>query len=385
MSKSVFINYAPQNKDMAKRVAMRLRDLGISISVVRSPTTEPEQLKKEIGAKIKRADCVASLFSPDWVNSKRSQAEYHYAAKLNKPIVGGLLENGEVPTDFEGEYVDLSAATDEDIAAFVLFVQEELPFVADSFEDELDALEDSAVGKPNRAGQPVTTEKSLSDALLSPEVLTNILIGVLGLLLIALVAIVLSDPPAELSNLFNSDSDISVDNVPDGWVLHQTNNVVLAIPSDWVDVNESDVAYLIDAMGGDPFTDNEYWDFIKAQLQTDTMDLMLISPFSGTNVNVVVTAAPSGIDLSDLRTEMVAQLEGFQMDVEITEFVLLPAGESLKITINNSMLPGENMAQRQYYFLDDGKFYVVTLTTGAGENQATGPTFDAIIETFRIR
>ena len=207
----------------------------------------------------------------------------------------------------------------------------------------------------------------------------------LGLLLIALVAIVLSDPPAELSNLFNSDSDISVDNVPDGWVLHQTNNVVLAIPSDWVDVNESDVAYLIDAMGGDPFTDNEYWDFIKAQLQTDTMDLMLISPFSGTNVNVVVTAAPPGIDLSDVRAEMVVQLEGFQMDVEITEFVLLPAGESLKITINNSMLPGENMAQRQYYFLDDGKFYVVTLTTGAGENQATGPTFDAIIETFKIR
>lgn len=166
------------------------------------------------------------------------------------------------------------------------------------------------------------------------------------------------------------------------FTVHTTENFSLAAPSNWIDASDEEtVQEAIDSLleaGGDPAV------IRSAQASIDTVEIMLIDAFSGSNVNVAAIPLGVAMPLSDIEAELASVYATMGMEIIETNTMDLPAGEMLKLTIENNMLPDMTMDQVQYLVMDDTTVYTITLTVGSFESEDMAPIFDAIIESFQF-
>ena len=136
---SIFISYVRKDGAAAKKIVVGLRKAGFTILAVKSSTTDPVELKKELSQKISRADCVFALISPNAMKTKRWQSEVRFATRREKLIVPVLIEGDEMPPEFEDDVYPLEDIDDE--------LADLVGYVKDLF-DEDDGYDDAADDDP---------------------------------------------------------------------------------------------------------------------------------------------------------------------------------------------------------------------------------------------
>jgi hypothetical protein len=104
-------------------------------------------------------------------------------------------------------------------------------------------------------------------------------------------------------------------------------------------------------------------------------------------MSVIVVTKPTSASLDDLVKEAVKEAEsepGLQVHKPITQQrVTLPAGEALEVGIRTTYL-GIQLVDRDYFILKSGAGYIVTLTSALKDVTMLAPTFDQIINSFRL-
>lgn len=427
---TIFISYNRKDGAMAKRIGAAFRDAGFAISAVRSSTTDPGALKQELVSKINAADCVVALISPNSLASRRFRAETGYATKREKLIVPALVGGKEVPAQFEDTHYGLVDASSNEVQDFVAYVRERLEPEEEEeeeigFDDLLDSLEDEepdpgerlmptadelrqyqedAEAKAKERTTPPEPRQTAGSLWTAPGggpsnfVLT---LAVAALIMVGAVVVVLNLPEQEESGQTQNTDQQGEENpiateegpivvepgqadVPDGWTTYRSAGFSLAVPSEWIDASDQAaiqeaIDILIDS-GGDP----EAIEALRLTAESGALELMLIDPITGTNVNLARAASPSRMTLDDIEREVVSVYATMGLNISEIEVVSLPVGEMLKLTVANSMVPDMVMTQTQYILVDDRTLYTVTLTEGMFESTPIDGTFAQIMQTVRL-
>lgn len=193
----------------------------------------------------------------------------------------------------------------------------------------------------------------------------------LTLLIVALLAV-----PA-----FAQDDEVDTTD----WETYEAGEITLSVPSDWVDLTGSDdVAAVLDELA----ELNPELSTLFADTDLSMVDIMLLDPMSGANVNIItIDLGAAGVTLDDLEPVLVSQYE--QLGLSITAIERVEVGsldEALRVDLDTVMDVGNGESTISQYQLivlrETGVAFTITFSPGEGALEDYEPVFAAIMDSM---
>jgi hypothetical protein len=371
MNESIFISYARKDGAAAKKIVGGLRKAGFKILAVKSSTTDPAELKKELAAKINRADCVLALISSDAMKTKRWHSEVRFATKRDKLIVPVLLEGDKMPPELEDDVYPLEDV-DGELAELVDYIQDLFDEDADD-DDPFSVLDDDDDDEEDARLAATPRKKAASGRSLwvapggGPS---NFVLGLVVFILVVVVSVMGVMVMMDQSGV----------TVPSDWTRHQAGNISVAAPPNWLSFDEQDL--LSGNMAGlDDFAFDPS-DFAFEDMEDATLEIVLTDPETGAAFMVASGVMPEEISLADLEDELAQDMEGME-DMADFGFVDIPAGESFKMALKLEMFGGG--IEMVLYVTPVGRtLYMAIWMAAIGEEAPPEDMLDKLIQSYQI-
>lgn len=194
----------------------------------------------------------------------------------------------------------------------------------------------------------------------------------LTLLMIALLAI-----PA-----FAQD-DEEVDTTD--WETYEAGDITLSVPADWVDLTGSDDVATVLAELAEL---NPELSTLFTETDLSMVDIMLLDPLSGANVNIItIDLGVAGVTLDELEPVLISQYE--QLGLSITAIERVDVGsldEALRVDLETVMDVGSGESMISQYQLivlrKTGVAFTITFSSGNGALEDYEDVFDAIVDSM---
>lgn len=170
------------------------------------------------------------------------------------------------------------------------------------------------------------------------------------------------------------------------WASYETEHLTLSAPSGWIDVNdEAALQSAIDTITAQNPDFAATAQLIQQQLASGAINLFLLEPLTGNNINVIVVELGMNLPPATFLPEIENQ---YALMTGITvvgnEMIQLPAGEALVVELRNEMMPGEAQVQYQYVLSGNNKAYIVTTTASETSAEIYAPIFEAIMNSVEL-
>lgn len=187
---------------------------------------------------------------------------------------------------------------------------------------------------------------------------------------------------APVANVTPSDSEVDTSD----WTAHETEHIALSAPPGWIDVNnEQALQAAIDTVTEQNPDFAATAELIQQQLASGAINLFLLEPLTGNNINVIVIELGVNLPPSTFLSEIENQ---YTMMTGITvvgnELKQFPAGEALVVELLNEMIAGEAQIQHQYVFSANNKAYIITTTASESSAELYGPIFEEIMNSVEL-
>jgi hypothetical protein len=219
-------------------------------------------------------------------------------------------------------------------------------------------------------------------------------------LLIVLGVALLAGAPAAFLILRSGDdgepTKVGSAVLPAGWTAHEVtaDGFRLGLPPEWQKVAPGEVDASLETLRKD---NPELAEMVEGQVEGSLNELVRFFAFDtrsptlaqefATNINVVVEPLPSGIDFAQYLEANLSQLRQVPtVTVSLDDDDLaLPGGRAALISslfTLNSPSGGQEIAVRQYLFLNGGRGFILSMTTTPGHAATYKPLWEQIAKTF---
>lgn len=193
----------------------------------------------------------------------------------------------------------------------------------------------------------------------------------LTLLIVALLAI-----PA-----FAQDEEVDTTD----WETYEAGDITLSVPSDWVDLTGSDDVATVLAELAEL---NPELSTLFTETDLSMVDIMLLDPLSGANVNIItIDLGVAGVTLDELEPVLISQYEQLGLSITATERVDVGSlDEALRVDLQTMMDTGSGESMISQYQLivlrDTGVAFTITFSPGDGSLEDYEALFAAIMDSM---